>query len=948
MMTPERWQKVRGVLEQALELAPEEQPRFLDVACSSDPSLRSEVESLLSSDKNARPGFLQTPGLRPPELTPSTKLGDYEIISQLGSGGMGVVYRARDLRLGRVVAIKVLPAHFSSDANRLKRFEQEAKAAAALNHPNILAVYQLGSYEGVPYLVSELLEGDTLREELKHGALPQQQVMDYGEQIADGLNTAHERGIIHRDLKPENLFVTKEHRVKILDFGLAKLLLEKGSAEKLETLEALELQTHPGTMAGTVGYMSPEQVRGEKLDARTDLFSFAVVLYEMVTGKRPFVGNTSGVTFDAILNRQPTPVSQLNSEVAPGLETIINKALEKDREVRYQHASEIRADLKRLKLDTESRRTVSHVPPAPKISRTIYWIGSIAVLVLLASAIFLYKRPSSRLEAKKQMVLRDLTANSIDNPVDSAVISPDGTQLALADRASRVSLLQIATGDTRVLYKGSNVSVLSWYPDGAHLLATGDNWDGLWKVSAFDGKKQRLLAEPKLSAAALSPDGKWIAFVAEATRKIWIMGSSGENPVQLTNPSDAQVYGLAWSPTSRRILYRLVAVGKSAIASCDREGGHEIQIVSSPDLGNNLGATDVYWGSDGRVFYTLRESPPNERDSNIWAVAVDSDTGKVTGESSRVTSFSGLTESYFSQPKNGKELIFCKTRRKDAILIADVNPVSGELRKVTPLRSEGWNVDVPVWTHDGRKLVFYSNPRGEPGIYIQDLQTQEIQALATGVAPDSHAALTFDGKWLLFTQVHGQPSGNYFLELLRMPLDGGPATPLLTGNFMFQCAPKAPLCVLCDVNTKQQSFFQLDPIHGRGARLAHAESLDLDPVQVDWSVSPDGKNIAYLPEHNGNQIGILSTETKGSRTITVDGGQLQSPAWAADGEHFYVVSRQQAKWNLLYVEPSGKYKTAMTSPPDVWISYPRPSPDGRRLAFQQRSWESNYAMLENY
>jgi eukaryotic-like serine/threonine-protein kinase len=938
-----------------MELAPDKRSHFVNVACSSDPALRSEVQSLLSSDDQARSSFLESPPVVPSALNPGSMLGDYEILSQIGSGGMGVVYQARDIRLGRLVAIKVLPAHVSSDASRLKRFEQEAQSAAALNHPNILAVYQLGTYQGAPYLVSELLEGDTLREQLKQGPLPQERALDYAQQIADGLSAAHERGIIHRDLKPENLFVTEDNRVKILDFGLAKLA--EGDGSSAETVATLGLQTHPGMIAGTVGYMSPEQVRGEKLDTRTDLFSFGVVLYEMVTGKRPFEGDTSGVTFEAILNRQPTPPTKLNAKVAPGLENIITKALEKDREVRYQHASDIRADLKRLRRDSESGHTASHVAPGPKKSRVIYWLVPIGVVVLLVCAVLVYKRFWSRVETKQQMVIRDLTANSIDNPVKSAVISPDGTQLALADTANGVYLLQISTGATRFLYKGANISLQSWYPDGAHLLATGDDSIGLWKVSTFDGKKQRLLADQIVRTARLSPDGRWIAFLTESEHgKIWIVGSGEDNPTELTGLSaTAFFFALAWSPTSRRILYISASVDKQgkekfAISSCDREGGHEIEILSSLSLQTLTGLNSVYWGSDRRVFYSLREPPPNLSDSNIWTVAVDPDTGRVLEEPSRVTNYSGFSLEEFSQPKDGKVLAFHKIRIKDSVLIANINKVGGELDKVAPLRSEGWNAYTPLlWTHDGRKLLFYSTPRGEPGFYIGDLQTQAIQFVTT-TGRGSHAALTSDGKWLLFTRPHGRQSASEPVELMRMPLEGGPPSLLLAGTFGFQCALRASVCVLAEVENNQRSFLQLDPIHGPGTPLAHIENDDLiGNVPDDWSLSPDGRKVAYLVKLGGNQIGILSIEGKSPRTITLDGEHdLQSPRWAADNEHLYVVSLQHGKWNMLYVEPSGKHKTVWTSLAEVWISSPSVSPDGEHMAFQQRNYEGSYALLENY
>ena len=276
-MTPERWQQIRDVLEQAL--APGERSAFLNRACSSDRSLRQEVETLLASSDDVRSSFLQSSTPRV-TLTSGTKLGDYEVKSLLGSGGMGEVYRARDSRLGRDVAIKVLPSCLSADSDRLRRFEQEARAAAALNHPNILAVHQMGTYEGAPYLVSEMLEGETLREQIKRGRLSVRKAIDYGVQIAHGLAAAHEKGIVHRDLKPENLFVTKDGRVKILDFGLAKLTQpQPGSEHGAPTLTE---GTEAGVVMGTVGYMAPEQVRGQTADHRADIFAFGAILYEML------------------------------------------------------------------------------------------------------------------------------------------------------------------------------------------------------------------------------------------------------------------------------------------------------------------------------------------------------------------------------------------------------------------------------------------------------------------------------------------------------------------------------------------------------------------------------------------------------------------------------------------------------------------------------------------
>ena len=272
-------------------------------------------------------------------LSAGTILGQYEIRSPLGAGGMGEVYRAHDTRLNREVAIKVLPESVSSDPERLRRFEQEARAAAALNHPNILAVYQMATHGGASYMVTELLEGETLRERLNRGPIPLRTAVDYGSQIARGLAAAHEKGIVHRDLKPENLFLTRDGRVKILDFGLAKLTLARAASEdeKTVTLQA----TEPGVVMGTVGYMSPEQVRGQAADHRSDIFAFGTILYEMVTGKQAFRKPTSAETMTAILNEDPRSVAQLAPSTPPGIQRVVHRCLEKNLEQRFHSAHDL-------------------------------------------------------------------------------------------------------------------------------------------------------------------------------------------------------------------------------------------------------------------------------------------------------------------------------------------------------------------------------------------------------------------------------------------------------------------------------------------------------------------------------------------------------------------------------------------------------------------------------
>jgi serine/threonine protein kinase len=357
-MKPERWRQVDQLFHAALERAPGERAAFLREACIDDDSLLREVESLLAQDAEigsfiADPAYAVAASRIVVDETPSLEgqsISHYRIISLLGKGGMGEVYRARDTRLDREVAVKVLPVEFSRDPDRLRRFEQEALATSALNHPNILTIYDIGSHEGAPYIIAELLEGEELRAVLKRGAIPLSRAMDYAQQIATGLAAAHSRGIIHRDLKPENFFVTTDSFVKVLDFGLAKLRPPEAPDSKALTQRKA---TAPGAVMGTPSYMSPEQARGQEVDARTDIFSLGVVLYEMLAGRAPFGGVNALDVIGAILNQEPVPLRQRAPGTPRELENIVSRALRKDREERYQHVRDLLVELKDLKQELE-------------------------------------------------------------------------------------------------------------------------------------------------------------------------------------------------------------------------------------------------------------------------------------------------------------------------------------------------------------------------------------------------------------------------------------------------------------------------------------------------------------------------------------------------------------------------------------------------------------------
>jgi eukaryotic-like serine/threonine-protein kinase len=894
-----------------------------------------------------------------------------------------VVYKAEDIKLGRRVALKFLPEELAGDVAAMQRFEREARAASALNHPNICTIHAVEEHKGQLFIVMELLEGRTLRDMLSQEADSKndsvfrlEPLLDTAIQIANGLEAAHQRGIIHRDIKPANIFITNHGQAKILDFGIAKLHefepvdpQPESSAEQQSKQESNPLLTltRTGVTVGTAAYMSPEQVRGERLDRRTDLFSFGLVLYEMATRQRAFPGDTAPVLHYAILNKAPVPVRELNAQIPARLENIVGRALEKDRNARYQTATETCADLE----DLQRQLAPKHLPRA-----WVAGLGVVAAIFIATFIVVLMKKPKA-ISGAPEIKLRQLTVNSSENRVIGGAISPNGKYLAYSDtRGLHFKLIE--TGETRTVPKPEALKDQSvkwecgyWFPDSTRFVVNlhpgTEEWNeyssvtsSIWVVSVLGGAPTKL--RDHAIAWSVSPDGSLVSFGTNkgkrAERELWLMGPNGEQArkFQETDENHA-ICCLIWSADGKQYLY--ISTNSSGDTGLSRnvKGGPPVTLFQPSELAK---MNDLVWLHDGRVIYSIAEPESQNNACNYWTMRLDLATGKHIEEPRRLTNWPNFCVSSGSVTNDDHRLAFMASSGFYTTYVADLRAGGTVLRNTRRFTSEDSDDSAHGWTADG-KLIFTQHQGNSWRLYKQSLDSETPELISSSLVAGGwllSGATSPDGRWYIsrvWPDREGVEHSSVPFPILRIPLAGGaPETILqLSRHANVSCArPPSHSCVIAEQSEdrKQMIVSILDPIKGRGPELARFNfDRELDVLEVPAGViSPDGTRLAIArsPESpieirslRGQLIHKLSSPSVGHF-----GGVLM---WSPDQKGLFVTRRAPGGDELVYLDLQGNV-TSLRKCVGTETCYGLPSPDGRHLAIGDRNQSNNIWMMENF